>query len=164
MQWGYDLTVTPWDECDPCNPLLKTEKEELNRHNSLHEEFHQMTINDCDDPVIQKSFLILYPQDFTARSLFGRATQEIRGCDLDLERSTSKIVYIKDYWRPEGGGKEGKIYWSLEEKNVPNIPRFYCGNNVCHEVCRNIVVQERRDNPVEVCRNNVPQEACETVP
>ena len=65
-QWGHDLIVTPWDECDPCNPLLRTEKEELKRHNSLHKEFCQMTINGCDDPAIQKTFLILYPQDFTA--------------------------------------------------------------------------------------------------
>ena len=163
-QRGHDLTVTPWDECDPRNPLLRTEKEELKRHNSLHEEFRQMTINDRDDPAIQKTFLISYPQDFTARSPFGRATRGMRGCDLDLEGSTSKMVYIKDYWRPEGGEKEGEIYRSLEEKNVPNIPRFYCGNDVCHEVHRNNVVQERRDNPVEVCRSNVPQEACETVP
>ena len=123
-----------------------------------------MTINDRDDPAIQKSFLISYPQDFTARSPFGRATRGMRGCDLDLERSMSKMVYIKDYWRPEGGEKEGEIYWSLEEKNVPSIPRFYCGNDVCHEVHRNNVVQERRDNPVEVHRDNVPQEARKTVP
>jgi len=116
-----------------------------------------MTINDCDDSVIQKSFLISYPQDFTVCSPFGRVTWGMRGCDLDLERSTSKIVYIKDYWRPEGGEKEGEIHWSLEEKNVPNIPRFYCGNDVCHEVCRNIVVQERCDNPVEVCRKHARQ-------
>ena len=109
-----------------------------------------MAINDHDDPAIQKSFLISYPQDFTVRSLFGRATRGMRGCDLDLERSTSKMVYIKDYWRSEGGEKEGEIYWSLEEKNIPSIPRFYCGNDVCYKVRRNNVVQERRDNPVEV--------------
>ena len=99
-----------------------------------------MAINDRNNPAIQKSFLILYPQDFTVHSPFGRATRGMRGCDLDLERSTSKMVYIKDYWRPEGGEKEGEIYWSLEEKNVPSIPRFYCGNDVCHEVHRNNVV------------------------
>ena len=123
-----------------------------------------MTINDHDDPAIQKSFLISYPQDFTACSPFGRAIWGMIGCDLDLEGNRSKMVYIKDYWRPEGGKKEGEIYRSLEKKNVPNIPRFYCGNNVCHEVCRNNVVQERHDNPVEVCRNNVLQGVCETVP
>ena len=123
-----------------------------------------MAINDCDDPVIQKTFLILYPQDFTACPLFGRVTWGMRGCDLDLEGSMSKMVYIKNYWRPEGGEKEGKIYRTLEEKNVPNIPRFYYGNNVCHEVCRNNIVQERHDKPEQVHRNNVSQEACEAVP
>jgi len=116
-----------------------------------------MTINDHDDPAIQKTFLISYPQDFTVCSLFGRATWGMRGCDLDLEGNRSKIVYIKDYWRPEAGEKEGKIYQTLEEKNVPNIPRFYCGNNVCHKVCRNNVVQKRHDNPVEVCRKHTRQ-------
>jgi len=147
-QQGHDLTVTLWDESDPRNRWLRREKEELKRHNELHEGFRQMTINDRDDPTIQKTFLISYPQDFMARSPFGRATQGMRGCDLDLEGNRSKMVYIRDYWRPEGGEKEGEIYRSLEEKNVPNIPRFYCGNNVCHEVCR----------------NNVPQEVHKTVP
>ena len=76
----------------------------------------------------------------------------------------SKMVYIKNYWRPEGGEKEGKIYWTLEEKNIPNIPRFYCGNDVCHEVRRNNIVQEWRNKPEQVHRNNVSQEACEAVP
>ena len=107
-----------------------------------------MTINDRDDPAIQKTFLISDPLDFMVRSLFGRATWGMKGCDLDLEGNRSKMVYIKDYWRPEGGEKEGKIYWTLEEKNIPNIPRFCCGNDVCYEVHR----------------NNVPQEVCETVP
>ena len=88
----------------------------------------------------------------------------MRGCDLDLEGSMSKMVYIKNYWRPEGGEKEGKIYWTLEEKNIPNIPRFYCGNDVCHEVRRNNIVQKWRNKPEQVHRNNVSQEACEAVP
>ena len=81
----------------------------------------------------------------------------MRGCDLDLEGNRSKMIYIKDYWRPEAGEKEGKIYQTLEKKNVPNIPRFYCGNNMCHEVRRNNVVQERHNNPVEVCRKHMRQ-------
>ena len=52
VQRCHDLTVTPWNECDLHNLLLRTEKEELKRHNSLYEEFRQMTINDCDNPVI----------------------------------------------------------------------------------------------------------------
>jgi len=48
----------------------------------------------------------------------------MRRCDLDLERSTSKMVYIKDYWRPEEREKGGKIYQSLEKKNVSIFPDF----------------------------------------
>ena len=97
MQRGHDLTITPWDEYNPCNMLLRIEKEELKKHNSLHEEFRQMTINNCDDPAIQKSFLISYLQDFTAHLPFRRVTQGIRECDLDLEGNRSKMVYIKNY-------------------------------------------------------------------
>ena len=50
------------------------------------------------------------------------------GCDVDLKRYRNWIVYIKDYWRLKEGEKEGEIYWTLEEKNVPNIPRFYYNN------------------------------------
>jgi len=69
--------------------------------------------------------------------LFGRGNQGMTDCNVDLEGCRNQMVYIKDYWRLEGEEKEGEIYWTLEEKNVPNIPRFYCGNDVCHAVCRN---------------------------
>ena len=54
----------------------------------------------------------------------------MREYNLDLEENRSKMVYIKDYWRSEGGKKEDEIYQSLKEKNIPNISRFYCSNNV----------------------------------
>ena len=71
-QRGYDFTVTPWNESDPCNQWLRREKEELKRHNELHEGFRQMIINDRDDPTIQKTFLISYPQEFMAHLPFRR--------------------------------------------------------------------------------------------
>jgi len=96
-----------------------------------------MVINDRDDPMIEKNFLFSYPQNFTSHSLFGRGTWGMTGCDVDLKGCRNRMVYIKDYWRPEGGEKEEEIYQTLEEKNISNIPRFYCGNDVCHAVCRN---------------------------
>jgi len=45
--------------------------------------------------------------------------------------------------RTIGGQKEGrKIYWTFEEKNVPNIPRFYYGNDVCYEIPRTISLRK----------------------
>ena len=69
---------------------------------------------------------------------------------MDLEGCRNWLVYIKDYWRLEGGEKEGEIYRTLEEKNVPNIPRFYCGNDVCHAVHRNNDSEEVGDDSEEV--------------
>ena len=72
------------------------------------------------------------------------------GCDVDLEGCRNQMVYIKDYWRPEEGEKEGEIYRTLEEQNVPNIPRFYCRNDVCHEVSRKNDSEEVGDNSQQV--------------
>jgi len=48
--------------------------------------------------------------------------------NVDLEGCRNQIVYIKDYWRLEGGKKKGEIYQILEEKNISNISRFYYSN------------------------------------
>ena len=119
---------------------LEKAKKELRKQNSRHCEFRQVSINDRDDPAMYKTFLISYPldYDYTIRMLFGRGTRGMRGWDMEANR----MVYIKDYWRAEGGEKEGEIYRSLEEKNVPKIARFYCGNDVCREICENNVSQE----------------------
>jgi len=109
-----------------------------------------MVINDHDDPIIKKNFLFLYLQNFTSCLLFRRRTWGMTGYDVDLEGYRNWMVYIKDYWRPEGGEKEGEIYQTLEEKNVPNIPRFYCKNDVCHAVCKNNVSEEVGDYSEEV--------------
>ena len=142
IQRGHDPTVTEWDESDPHNQQLQTEKEEMKGQNDLHLRFCQMVINDHDDPMIKKNFLFLYLQNFTSCLPFRRGTQDMTGCDVDLEGYRNWMVYIKDYWRLEGGEKEGEIYQTLEKKNVPNIPRFYCRNDVCHAVCRNNVSKE----------------------
>ena len=119
---------------------LAKAKKELRKQNSRHRQFRQVPINDRDDPTTYKNFLISYPLDYTVRMPFGKATRGMRGWDMEANR----MVYVKDYWRAEGGEKEGEIYRSLEENNVPNISRFYCGNDVCRisEICENNVSQE----------------------
>jgi len=51
---------------------------------------------------------------------FGRATLGMRGWDMEANR----MVYIKDYWRTEGGEKEGEIY----RRYTGEVKTFYCGN------------------------------------
>jgi len=67
-----------------------------------------------------KTFLISYPLDYTVRMPFGRATLGMRGWDMEANR----MVYIKDYWRTEGGEKEGEIY----RRYTGEVKTFYCGN------------------------------------
>ena len=124
--------------------------------NNLYLRFCHMVINDHDDPMIKKNFLFSYPQNFTSCSLFGRGTWGMTGCDMDLERCRNHMMYIKEYWRPGGGEKEREIYWTLEEKNVPNILRFCYRNDVCHTVWRNSDSEEV-DNNSQYVNNNSQQ-------
>ena len=129
--WQYsqlDSTITKQDKSDPYNQQLQTEKEEMKEQDDLHLQFHQMAINDHDDLIIKNNLLFSYPQNFALYLLFKKITQDIIDCDVDLEGCRNQIVYIKDYWRLEGGKKEGEIYQTLEEKNIPNISRFYYSN------------------------------------
>jgi hypothetical protein len=51
----------------------------------------------------------------------------------DLQES--RLVFVKDYWRPVGSDKEGDIYSILVEHKVPHIATFGKGNDVrgqCH--------------------------------
>jgi len=88
---------------------------------------------------------------------FGRATLGMKGWDIEANR----MVYIKDYWRAEGGEKEGDIYLSLEEKNVPKthiVPAIKSGD---HEICENNVSQERHETESQPKNHNglVPGQA-----
>jgi len=56
--------------------------------------------------MIKKNFLFLYLQNFTLCSPFGRATWNMTDCNVNLEGCRNWMVYIKDYWRPEGGEKD----------------------------------------------------------
>ena len=113
-----------------------------------------MAINDCDVPMIKKNFLFSYQQNFTSCLLFRRATWGNIGCNVNLEGCKNQIVYIKDYWRLEEEEKEREIYWTLEEKNVPNISRFYYRNDVCHKVHRNNDSEEAGDDFEEISDNS----------
>jgi len=46
----------------------------------------------------------------------------------DLQES--RLVFVKDYWRPVGSDKEGEIYSILVEHKVPHIATFGKGNDV----------------------------------
>ena len=104
---GYDFLMVKQSE-----EALAKAKMELRKQNSRHCEFRQVSINDCDDPAMYKNFLISYPLDYTVCMLFGRAPRGMRGWDMEANR----MVYIKDYWRAEGGEKEGRYTGVLRKR------------------------------------------------
>ena len=99
---------------------------ELKNDNVRHREFRMMLIPDRDDPSKKSGFLISYPPKYTSRSPFGRATRPMLAFDVEA----SRIVFVKDYWRPVGSDKEGNIYRILVEHKVPHIATFEKGNDV----------------------------------
>jgi len=100
---------------------------DLQSRNPHHREFRMMMIPDRDDGT-EHAFLISYPPRYTYRSPFGRATRPMRAYNMEKK----KVVFVKDYWRPnvENIDKEGDIYRSLEEAEVPYIAPFGVGNDV----------------------------------
>jgi len=82
-----------------------------------------MLIPDRDDARKNSRFFISYPPKYTSRSPFGRATRPMLAFDVD----ESRVVFVKDYWRPVGSDKEGDIYRILVEHKVPHFEK---GNDV----------------------------------
>ena len=103
-------------------------EERLRLDNRDHREFRILIVPDRNKPEDEKRFVVSFPQKYTARSPFGRATRPMLA--FDMEKGT--IVFLKDYWRADVNGmeKEGEIYAILESKDVPNIPPFGKGNDV----------------------------------
>ncbi len=122
---GHDSTITI-----PSQKRLKrvpiSDQTDLAAYNDRHQEFRLMMIPDRDDASQQSEFLISYPPKYTSRSPFGRATRPMIAHDLQQ----SRLVFVKDYWRPVGSDKEGEIYRILAEKKVPHIAPFGKGNDV----------------------------------
>jgi len=124
---GFDPTVRPLTTKE-----RKTVKnidclDDLKSRNPHHREFRMMMIPGRDDTT-EHAFLISYPPRYTYRSPFGRATRPMRAYDMEKK----KIVFVKDYWRPDAKDidKEGDIYRSLEEAEVPYVAPFGVGNDV----------------------------------
>ena len=85
-----------------------------------------MTIPYRDNASESSDFLISYPPKYTSRSPFGRATRPMVAYDLQ----ESRLVFVKDYWRPVTSDKEGDIYSILVEHKVKHIATFGKGNDI----------------------------------
>lgn len=106
--------------------VAKEDQTELAERNRRHRDFRVMLIPDRDDASQKSKFLISYPPEYTSRSPFGRATRPIVAYDLQ----ESRLVFVKDYWRPVGSDKEGDVYSILVKHKVPHIATFCKGNDV----------------------------------
>jgi hypothetical protein len=86
-------------------------------------------VPECDEPEVEKGFVVSFPPNYMARSPFGRATLPMLAFGMEAE----KIVFSKDYWRADVDGmeKEGRTYVLLELNCVPNIAPFGKWNDVC---------------------------------
>jgi hypothetical protein len=124
---GFDPSVRPLTTKERKTLKNLDCSDDLKIRNPHHREFRMMMIPDRDDTT-EHAFLISYPPRYTYRSPFGRATRPMRAYDMEKK----KIVFVKDYWRPDVQDidKEGDIYRSLEEAEVPYVAPFGVGNDV----------------------------------
>jgi hypothetical protein len=96
------------------------------RSNERHRDFLVMRIPDRNNASEISGFLLSFPPKYTSRSPFGRATRPMVANDLQ----ESRLVFVKDYWRPVTSDKEGDIYSILVEHKVPHIATFVKGNDI----------------------------------
>jgi hypothetical protein len=127
LRQGYDPTLSAASE-EEVKIMEKAKCDATLKANSAHYEFRKLMVPDRDDPSKESPFLISYPPRYDARSPFSRATRGMLAFDL----TNNRIVYLKDYWRPNVSNmqKEGEIYRILKRKNVRNIAPFGMGNDV----------------------------------
>jgi len=122
---GHDPSVTIPTQSQ-LRTVPKLDQTDLERRNERHRDFRVMLIPDREDASQRSEFLISYPPKYTTRSPFGRATRPMVAYDL----RESRLVFVKDYWRPVGSDKEGDIYRILVEHKVPHIATFCKGNDI----------------------------------
>lgn len=125
-QRGYDTSISSASPDDI--QQIKHVETRLREANPAHREFYIVKVPERDDPKDEKSFIISFPPNYTARSPFGRATRPMLAFDMEMK----EIIFLKDYWRADVDGmdKEGNIYALLESKGVPNIAPFGKGNDI----------------------------------
>ena len=124
---GFDPTVRPLTPKERKTVKNLDCLDDLKSRNPHHCEFRVIMIPNRDNTT-EHAFLISYPPRYTYRSPFGRATRPMRAYDMEKKR----IVFVKDYWRSDAKDidKEGDIYRSLEEAEVPYVAPFGVGNDV----------------------------------
>ncbi len=98
----HDPTVTIPSQ-KKLGKVPKADQTDLQMCNKCHRDFQFMLIPDRDDVSKNSKFLISYPPKYTSHSPFGRATRPMVAYDLQ----ESRLVFVKDYWRPVGSDKEG---------------------------------------------------------
>ena len=126
LKKGCDHSVLAASATDLINPDALERMR--SRNSESHREFRTLLVPGRHSGDVEKRFVVSFPPKYTTRSPFGRATRPMFAFDVEA----NKIVFLKDYWRPDVAGieKEGEIYELLEGKNVPNIPSFGTGNDV----------------------------------
>ncbi|KAF9483011.1 hypothetical protein BDN70DRAFT_828166 [Pholiota conissans] len=132
-QQGYDPSVSKplEDEVTAAKAAFKKALSDpfmtgLDIKPETYTDFLKVLVPNFDDATIEKPFLVPLPLPYQCRSPFARATRPTLAYDIVDKR----VVFLKDYWRPETHAKEGTIYDTLEWYKVEKIAKFGTGNDV----------------------------------
>ena len=116
---GYDTTVTSVedDEAEAALSKLRTYK---GLENVQTKDLHKILVHDDHVFDDQPRYYITPSAVWYTDALFGRSTFGYIAYDI----ATSKLVYLKDFWRTDLPGiqREGDVYRELHSAQVPNIP------------------------------------------
>jgi len=116
---GYDTTVTSVedDEAEAALSKLRTYK---GLENVQTGDLHKIHVHDDHAFDNQLRYYITPSAVWYTDALFGRSTFGYIAYDV----ATSKLVYLKDFWRTDllGIQREGDVYRELHSAQVPNIP------------------------------------------
>ncbi|KJA18889.1 hypothetical protein HYPSUDRAFT_44723 [Hypholoma sublateritium FD-334 SS-4] len=124
---GIDTTTmeTTKKEEQSVTPPIRKRMEQANNN---HKGWRTVMVTDRDNAAKQGGILVSYPLRSTTPSPFSRSTRTMLAFDL----AKNKLVFLKDYWRPDVDSiaKEGAIYLELEKHQIPHIAPFGMGNDV----------------------------------
>jgi hypothetical protein len=116
---GYDTTVTLVEDDEAVAALSK-----LKTYNGLEnvqtKDLHKILVHDDHAFDGQPRYYVTPSAVWYTEALFGRSTFGYIAYDV----ATSKLVYLKDFWRTDRPGiqKEGDVYRELHSAEVPHIP------------------------------------------
>ncbi|GJE90338.1 fungal protein kinase-domain containing protein [Phanerochaete sordida] len=111
---------------------------------ALKDKFHPLVKVECrdiHDPAVTRTYYIARYRA-GSHSARGRGTKGYIGFEFESDPEKMRVVFIKDFWYPEGTRTELANYQLLHEKQVPHIATVLAGGDVGGDTPQTTLNQE----------------------